>query len=55
MIDGRWIANFGCADSSTIRVEGGRVWTTESYLAESLAIADALIQIDALATRPKAI
>ncbi len=53
VIGGRWIANFGCTDGSSICVEDGRqaIWATEPHLAESLAIADALTRIDALAVR----
>ena len=53
VIDGRWIANFGCTEGSSTCVEDGRqaIWATEPHLAESLAIADALTRIDALAIR----
>jgi hypothetical protein len=51
LAEGSWIASFGCPDGRFVCVDGkGQAASvTERYSAESLAIADAQLRIEALA------
>jgi hypothetical protein len=51
LAEGRWIASFGCADGRPICADGKNqaACVTERYFAETMAIAEAQMRIDALA------